>query len=149
MKVIFLKDVSHRGKAGEVKEVADGYARNYLIPNKLAIIANENNLKQYQAHLKAYSHRIAKEEEETKRILSEIEGRQLLFKAKAGEKGKLHGSITAAQIAESLSQQIGHEVDKKRIVIEEPLKRLGEYEIEVSYAHDRKAKIKVIIEEDK
>lgn len=149
MKVIFLKDVSHRGRAGEVKEVADGYARNFLIPNKLAIIANENNIRQYQAHLKAYSNRLAKEEEEIKKLLSQIEGKQLIFKARAGEKGKLHGSITATQIADALSQQVGQEIDKKRIVIEEPLKRLGEYDIEVSYAYDKKAKIKVIIEEDK
>ncbi len=148
MKVIFLKDVSQRGKAGEVKEVADGYARNYLLPNGLAIVANEKNLTKYRAHMMAYSKRITKEEEEVRKLLSEIEGKKLFFRAKAGESGKLHGSITALQIAEELSKQIGREIDKKKINIEEPLKRIGEYDIEVIYSHDKKAKIKVIIQEE-
>jgi len=148
MKVVFLADVSHKGRKGEVKEVADGYARNYLLPNKLAAVASSSAVKMLEIQKEADKHRHAREQEEIDNLLNGISGKELKFKAKAGGKDRIHGSITAANIAEQLSAQIGMEVDKKKIEIGEPLKQIGEHEVTVSFAKDKEAKIKVIIEEE-
>jgi large subunit ribosomal protein L9 len=148
MKVIFLEDVSHKGRKGEVKEVAGGYARNYLIPNKLAVMATASALKTYQVQVSASAHRRIKEGEDLKDLMQKIEGKSIKFKAKAGGKDRIHGSITSADIAGELSKLIDHDIDKKRILLSEPLRKLGDFEVKVSYSKDNEAKITVTIEEE-
>jgi large subunit ribosomal protein L9 len=147
MKVIFLKDVP-KGKRGEIKEVADGYARNFLFPKGMALPATPSATKEAKLLLdKKVEHQTRQHEEQSK-IAQELEGKELRFKAKAGAKGRLHGSITSSNIAEELSRLTGLEVDKKRVEIDEPLHQLGSYDIVINLGTGSEAKIKVIIEEE-
>ncbi len=148
MKVIFLKDAP-KGKKGEIKDVADGYARNFLIPKGLALPATPAAIKAAQNQFEEKAQRQAREREELNRIIQELEGKELYFKAKAGAKGRLHGAITSAHIADELSRLTGFEIDKKKVELEEPLHHLGSYEVVVSLAKGSEAKISVVIEEDK
>lgn len=148
MKVIFLRDVSQKGKRGEVKEVADGYARNYLLPKGMAVIATPSTLKTYEEQAKANVHRHVKEGEEIYELVKMVEGKELRFKAKSGGKERIHGSITSAHIADELSKIVGQNIDKKKILLKEPLRQLGTSEVVIAFSKDREAKINVIIEEE-
>jgi len=147
MKVIFLKDVP-KGKRGEIKEVADGYARNFLFPKGMALPATSSAVKEAKLLLEKKVEHQARQQEEQSKVASELEGKELHFKAKAGAKGRLHGSITSANIAEELSRVTGLEIDKKKIEIDEPLHHLGNYEIVVNLGTGAIAKIKVNVEEE-
>jgi len=147
MKVIFLKDVP-KGKRGEIKEVADGYARNFLFPKSMALPATPTAIKEAKILLEKKIEHQAREQEEHGKIAEELEGKELHFKAKAGAKGRLHGSITTANIAEELSRLTGLEIDKKRVELEEPLHHLGDHEVVINLGAGATAKIKVIIEEE-
>jgi large subunit ribosomal protein L9 len=147
MKVIFLKDVP-KGKRGEIKEVADGYARNFLFPKGMALPATPSATKEAKLLLdKKVEHQTRQQEEQSK-VAQELEGKELQFKAKAGAKGRLHGAITSANIAEELSRVTGLEIDKKRVEMDEPLHQLGDYEIVINLGTGSVAKIKVLIEEE-
>ncbi len=149
MKVVFLKDVSSKAKSGDIKEVADGYARNFLIPKGLASIATPDAMKKAQDQEQGKIRRKEKLHDELSELAQQIEGKELHFKAKAGEKGRLHGSITTANIAGQLADVVKAEIDKKKIMLKEPLRQLGEHEVSIEFSKDVIAKIKVIIEEDK
>lgn len=148
MKVIFLNDAP-KGKKGEIKDVADGYARNFLIPKGLALPATSAAIKLAQIRSEEKAQRQAREREELNRIIEELEGKELHFKAKAGAKGRLHGAITSAYIAGELAKLTGFEIDKKKIELEEPLHHLGIYEVVISLAKGLGAQVRVVIEEDK
>lgn len=130
MKIILKEEVKNLGEIGAIKNVADGYARNYLLPRNLAVEANTKNVKQFE-HLKnqilAKAEKVKKSSDDLAVRLSTI---QLSIETQAGEEDKLFGSITTADIAEALSKQ-GIEVDKRKITIEAPIKRLGAYNITV------------------
>jgi large subunit ribosomal protein L9 len=147
MKVIFLKDVP-KGKRGEIKEVADGYARNFLFPKGMALPATPSATKEAKLLLDKNVEHQARQHEEQSKMAQELEGKELHFKAKAGAKGRLHGSITSANIAEELSRITGLEIDKKRVEIDEPLHQLGSHEVVINLGTGSEAKIKVIIEEE-
>jgi large subunit ribosomal protein L9 len=147
MKVIFLKDVP-KGKRGEIKEVADGYARNFLFPKGMALPATPSAIKEAELLLDKKVEHQARQQEEQSKVAQELEGKELQFKAKAGAKGRLHGAITSANIAEELSRVTGLEIDKKRVEMDEPLHQLGDYEIVINLGTGSVAKIKVIIEEE-
>jgi large subunit ribosomal protein L9 len=149
MKVVFLKDVSSKGKAGEIRDVADGYARNFLFPNGLALQATGDAIKRAQDKADGKARHQEHLKEELGELAKLIESKELHFKAKAGEKGRLHGSITTANIAEELSKVVNAEIDKKRIILDEPLRQLGEHEVTINFSNGIEAKIKVIIDEDK
>jgi len=147
MKVIFLKDVP-KGEKGEIKEVADGYARNFLLPKGLALPATHTAIKAAKIKFEEKTQRQARQHEELSRIAQELQGKELHFKAKAGAKGRLHGAITSANIADELSKLSGSEIDKKRVEMDEPLHNLGDYEIVINLGAGADAKIKVVIEEE-
>jgi large subunit ribosomal protein L9 len=149
VKVVFLKDVSSKGKAGEIRDVADGYARNFLFPKGLALQATEVATKKAQAQADGKVRHLEHLNEELDELAKLIESKELHFKAKAGEKGRLHGSITTANIAEELSKIVNAEIDKKRIILDEPLRHIGEHEVTIKLSKEIEAKIKVIIDEDK
>jgi len=147
MKVIFLKDAP-KGRRGEIKEVADGYARNFLFPKGLALPATPSATKAAKALSDEKVERQARQREELNRIIQELGGKELYFKAKAGVKGRLHGAITSANIADELSKLTGFDIDKKRVGLEEPLHHIGSYDVAINLGADSEAKIKVVIEEE-
>jgi large subunit ribosomal protein L9 len=148
MKVVFLKDVSSKGKAGEIREVAEGYARNFLFPKGLALPATQEAIKSAKVQAEANARHHAHLQDELSELAKLIDGKEVCFKARAGEKGRLHGSITTADIAEELSKLVKVGIDKKKIEIDEPLRQLGSHEVRVSFSRDITAHVKVTIEEE-
>jgi large subunit ribosomal protein L9 len=149
MKIVFLKDVSSKGKAGEIREVADGYARNFLFPRGLALPATQEAIKSAKAKAEENARRQSHLQEELSELAKLIDGKEVYFKARAGEKGQLHGSITSADIAKELSKLANVEIDKKKIELDEPLRHLGSHEVKISFSKEVEAKIQVIVEEEK
>ena len=149
MKVIFLKDAP-KGKRGEIKEVADGYARNFLFPKGMASPATSSAIKAAKVLSDEKAESQARQREELNRVVQEMEGKELHFKAKAGAKGRLHGAITTANIADELSTLAGLEIDKKRVELDEPLHHLGSYDVIINLGTGTEAKftVKVVIEEE-
>jgi len=145
MRVIFLQDVPNVARAGELKEVADGYGRNFLIPKKLAQLANSPALSIMETQLK----REASSQEEEKARLTELgqelEGKEITLKARVGAREHLYGSITSADIAAELQNTTGLVVDKRKIELAEPIRQLGSYEIAIRLARDIISKIKVTV----
>lgn len=143
MKVILLTDVKGRGKEGDVIEVARGFAANYLLPRKMAVEATPGNLKQ----LEARKHNIEKREHakraEAEGIAAQVSGRTLVIEAKAGEGGKLFGSVTAGMVADALASQLGVDVDRKRLDLHGHIKELGEHTIDVRVYQDVTAQVVV------
>ena len=148
MRVIFLTDVATKGKRGEIRDVADGYARNYLLPRGLALPATPSAIRATQTLSKEREGRQAREKEMINEVIQQLEGTELLFKAKAGAKGRLHGSITSTAIADRLSAIAGFEIDRKKINLDQPLHELGIHEVKVNLGPGSEVKIKVIIEEE-
>jgi large subunit ribosomal protein L9 len=145
MKVIFLQDVPNVAQAGQVKEVADGYARNYLIPRKLAALAQSQAVSQIESRTKKLEVRLTAELQE---LASQLEGKEVSLKDKAGAKEKLYGSITSADIAAGLKNVTGLEIDKRKIEMEEPIRQLGSYEVAIKLGKDIAPKIKVTVTEE-
>lgn len=135
MKVILREDVKSLGKAGDIVNVSDGYARNYLIPRGLALIADEKNIKAFELQKKKLLESIEKEKAKTMEFAERLKNTTVTIKAKAGEDGKLFGSITTMHISEALKKE-GIELDRKRIVLTEPIKRTGEYRIAIKLPHE-------------
>jgi len=148
MEVLLLRDVEQLGRAGETKRVADGYARNFLIPRGLAVMATPGAIKQTELHLESEARRHAKELDEAQALAQVLDGRTVSFQARAGESDRLYGSITNANIAEALSEQVDQEVDRRKIEMDEPLKELGTHAVTVRLAPGAEAKITVIIERE-
>lgn len=150
MKVIFLQDVSNVAKAGEIKEVADGYGRNFLIPRKLAtLMSNSPVVSNIEAQFKTR----AKNEEQIKGELTELaeqlDGKEVSLKAQVGTKDRLYGSITSADIVAELESTTGVTIDKKKIELAEPIRQLGTHEVIIRLAQDITPRIKVTITADK
>jgi large subunit ribosomal protein L9 len=145
MKVLLLEDVDKLGLAGRVVTVADGYGRNYLIPRGLAKVADEGALKQADQIRKAGERKRARELADAQALAKRIEGLTLTFQARAGEKGKLYGSVTTAELAEALERELGLEIDRRKIV-SDPLRQLGEHSLQVRLMSDVSADLRVVIE---
>ena len=141
MKVIFLQDVANVARAGDIKQVADGYARNFLIPQKLAVIAKPGAATMVTA-------RQAKIATELADLASKLDGLELSFKARAGSKDRLYGAITPADIAAELNKTAELVVDKRKIELAQPIRQLGSYEVAVKLAKDITPKIKVVVSEE-
>jgi len=148
MKVILLKDVENLGKKYEIKEVAEGYARNFLFPKKLAKPATEANLKWLEKKLKKLEEKAEEELKKVQNLASEIDGLEIVIPVKVGEDGQLFESITSQKILEKLKEE-GFELKKKQIVLEKPIKELGEFPVKVKFPHNLEAEIKVIVVEEK
>ena len=142
MKVILREDVKNLGHMGEVVNVSDGYARNFLFPKKFAVEANTKNLKEFEHNKKVIIERAAKLKESFKSVADKLSSLSLTIKAKTGEDDKLFGSVTNMNIAEALASE-GFDIDKKKIIIDEPIKRLGEYSVAIKLHHDLLTAVKV------
>jgi large subunit ribosomal protein L9 len=131
VKIILTQDVPKLGDAGSIQEVKPGYARNYLIPKGMATVATTGAIKQAEERLAAEAKRIARQEEELRGLADRIQGTRIEIEVRAGEQGRLYGSVTAADIADKLSAAVGEEVDRRKVDLEEPLRTLGEHEVTV------------------
>lgn len=144
MKLILKADVKNLGKAGSVINVADGYARNYLIPNNLAVEAAARNIKMFNDEKKKIETKTKNIMEEAQELSEKLSSISLTLTAKAGEENRLFGSITTMDIAEALKKK-GLEIDRKKIILEEPIKRLGSYNAGVKVHPEITAKISLTV----
>lgn len=127
MKVIFLQDVKGSGKKGEVKTVADGYARNMLLPKGYAVEATAKNMNLHEGQKASAQHKIDLEIAAAKEAAAKVKGKKVKISAKAGSNGKLFGSVTAGNVADALNEQFGVKVDKKKIALSTDIKNFGSY----------------------
>lgn len=147
MKVILNQDVKSLGKKGEVVDVSDGYARNYILAKKLGVEANSANLNDLKLK-KANDEKVAKEQlDEAKALAAEIEKKKVVLKIKQGEGGKSFGSISSKEIATAAKEQQNLELDKKKIVLKDPIKSAGEYKVSVKLHPKVTASLTVSVEE--
>jgi len=147
MKVIFLKDVEKVGKKFDVKEVADGYARNFLFPKGLAKPATEAALKELETEKATAEFAAELDLKKTEEMVASLDGQEIELQTKIGDDGKLYGSITPAKISKVLEVK-GFDVKKKQIKLAEPIKETGEHEVTLELDHGLEAKIKVIVTEE-
>ncbi len=145
MKVILLQNVKGLGKEGEAVDVKDGYARNYLLPKKLVVEATEGNLKTLEAQKASQKIKKQQEIDEAKELVARLEKSPIEITAKAGEGEKLFGSITSKDLAEALEKQHKINIDRRKIVLPEPIKELGIRDVEVKLHTDAVGKLKVNI----
>ena len=148
MKVILTQDVKGKGKKGQMIEVSDGYARNYMLPRKIAIEATADAVNTMKMNDKATQERIAREKAEAMEISKTIRGLIVVVKAKGGGAGRLFGSITNQEIADSLKAQSGIALDKRKIVIADPIKNVGTYTVTCKLGYEITAPLTVKIEEE-
>ncbi len=146
MKVVLKQDVKGLGKKGQLVNASDGYARNFLFPKNLAVEANAQNMSELKNREQAEKYRIETETAAAKKNAEEISGKTLRLTAKAGQNGKLFGSVTSKEIAEKLAVDFGIKVDKRKIVVED-IKQFGTYEFEVKLYQGISAKLFVMVGE--
>ncbi|MCM8818375.1 MAG: 50S ribosomal protein L9 [Candidatus Omnitrophica bacterium] len=149
MKIIFVKDYQNKGKKGEIKEVKDGFARNFLIPYGYAIEATEENIKFLKEQEKYQEMKKKKKIELMKEIKEKLKESSITIQTKAGRDEKLFGAITNEIIADEIKKQIGVEIEKHQIILEEPIKKLGIYKIPVKLSERIEGEIKVWIVREK
>ena len=145
MEVILREDVPSLGKTGQIVKVKPGYARNFLFPRNLAYEATEGNKKRIAAEQAAHAAKLAAEKGEAEAMAGRLGAVQVVLKAKAGEEGKLFGSIGANDIAAAL-EKMGHAVDKRRIDLEHPIKAVGEYTVPLKLHTDVTARLRVAVQ---
>jgi large subunit ribosomal protein L9 len=146
MKIVLRQDVAKVGEAGSVQTVSNGYARNYLIPRGLAIVATEGELKVAVHNLGVKERKIARQEDQLRSLSEKIEGQRLIFTAKAGNQGRLYGSITASDVATALAAQISEEIDRRRVVLDDPLRSIGEHSVTVHLVGRLRPQVTVVID---
>ncbi|MFS0749753.1 50S ribosomal protein L9 [Oceanobacillus sp. 1P07AA] len=147
MKVIFLKDVKGKAKKGDVKNVPDGYARNYLLKNNLAEEATSGNMKALEAKKQKADQLEQQEKEDAINLKDKLAEIAVELEAKSGDNGRLFGSITSKQISEALKKQFGHKIDKRKIELDEPIRSLGYTTIPVKLHPEVSGSIKVHVSE--
>ena len=147
MKVIFLQDVKGQGKKGEMKEVSDGYARNYLMPRNLATQATADNLNALKIKEKAAAAKAAREKAQAEENAKKLEGVQVMIRAKAGSSGKLFGAVTSQEIADALTEQYGIDIEKNKIVQGDPIKQYGAYTVKVKLGYEVSGTVNLLVVE--
>ena len=148
MKVILTADVKGQGKKGELKEVSEGYARNYLLPRNLAIKATADNMNALKLKEQAKKAQIEREKEQAKAYAKQLGASVVKVRAKGGENGKLFGSVTSKEISEALKEQHGITLEKNRIVLEENIKSFGSYEVKCKLGYEISGTIHVLVIEE-
>lgn len=149
MRVVLVQDVSGLGEAGEVKEVADGYGRNFLLPRGLAEFASPSLLKRVEEQRHAEEHRQLLANAETVSLAQTLEGLVVTIKAKIGAQDRLYGAVTSGDIADEIHRLTGQDIDKRKIELDEPIHQLGEYEVSVRLSKELGPKVRVIVAEEK
>ena len=147
MKVILLQDVKGKGKKGQMLEVSDGYARNFMLPKKLAIEATPDAINTMKMNDKATQERIAREKAEALAVSKQLREMTVVVTAKGGGAGRLFGSVTNQEIADALEKKSGIKLDKRKIVISDPIKSVGTYTVQCKLGYEITAPLTVKIEE--
>ncbi len=147
MKVILQQDVRGQGKKGQLVEVSDGYARNFLLPKKLAVVATAENLNTMKQQEKARKAQEAAEKAEAEATAKKLEGLMVKIPAKAGEGGRLFGAVTAKEVSEALAEQFGVNIPKARLVLDEPIKSCGGYQIRAKLGYEVSGTVNVVVVE--
>ena len=143
MKVVLREDVENLGRKGDLIEVRDGYARNFLVPRGLALKATKGIVKQSESMRRAREAREERDRGQAEELLARLNSTRVEVRARAGEGGRLFGSITAADVADAISAQLGMEIDRRKLVLDEPLKVLGPAEVELRLHPEVTAKVQV------
>ncbi len=149
MKVILQQDVKGQGKKGQLVEVSDGYGRNFLLPRKLAVEATAENLNTMKMQDKAKAARLAEEKAQALALVEQLKNCPVKIPARAGQGGKLFGAVTAREISEALKAQYGLDVNKSRLVVAEPIKAFGSYEIKCRLGNEISGTVYVLVTEEK
>jgi len=144
MKVILQKDIPSLGDAGDIKEVAEGFARNYLLPKKLVIVANESSKRAIDHQMKLIKIKKDKRKKTSEQLAASMSDVEVTISAKVGEEGKLFGSITSMDIAKQLKDK-GFDIDKRKILLDTPIKSEGEFKIAIKLEEGLTATVKVIV----
>ena len=147
MKVIFNVDVRGQGKKGEMKEVSDGYARNYLLPRKLATEATADNLNALKLKEKAKADQMAKEKAQAEENAKKLSGVQVIIRAKAGSGGKLFGAVTSQEISKALKEQFDIDIEKNKIVQADPIKTFGAFTVKAKLGYEVSGTINLLVVE--
>lgn len=145
MKIILREDLENLGHKGDLVEVADGYARNYLVPRGLAITATKGAVRQAQAMQRAREAREAREREGAEAVAAKLRSQNVRVLARAGEAGRLFGSVTAADIAQAASEQLGVEIDRRKLQLDDPIRELGTREISLKVHPEVEATFNVVV----
>lgn len=145
MEVLLIQDVDNLGYAGDVKKVANGFGRNYLIPQNLAVLATPGALKQAETIRRAAEKRRAQEKADAEAIVGQVKGVELVFERRAGETGKLYGSVTSGDIADAIVEKTQIEIDKRKVNLAEPIRELGEQEVTIKLMIDVATTVKVAV----
>ena len=149
MKVILQQDVKGQGKKGQMVEVSEGYARNFLLPRKLAVEATAENVNTMRMQDKAKAARLAEEKAAAQALAERLKGVQVKIKARAGQGGKLFGSITSKEISEELKKQFDMDVNKSKIVLSDPIKSFGAFEVKCKLGSEVSGVINLLVIEEK
>lgn len=149
MKVILQQDVKGQGKKGQMIEASDGYARNYLLPRKLAVAANADNLNKMAQHDKAVAAQQAAEKAEAQAVADRLKDSVVKLHAKSGTGGRLFGAVTTKEISDGLKAQYGIDIAKAKIVQEDPIKSFGTYELRVKLGYEVSGTLYVVVAEEK
>ena len=147
MKVILTQDVRGQGKRGQMIEVSDGYARNFLLPRKLAQEATADNINTMRMNDKATQERLAKERAEALELRNRMKDMTVVVTAKGGGAGRLFGSVTNTEVSEALAKQAGVQLDKRKIVLDEPIKSVGVYTVKCKLGYEINAELKIEVKE--
>ena len=131
MKIVLRQDVPKLGEAGTIHEVSNGYGRNYLIPQGMAILATPGEVKVAEHNLAVKERRVARQEAQLQALADRIDGQRLAFTVRAGEQGRLYGSVTAGDIAAELGKAVGEEIDRRKVVLDDPIRTVGEHAVVV------------------
>ena len=148
MQVVLLQDVAGLGSAGDIKEVADGYGRNHLIPRGLAQSASPGVMKRIEEQHRAGARRQEAAEAELSQLAEVLDGAEVVVKAKVGAQGRLYGAVTNSDVAEAIAEAIGHSIDKRRVELQEPIHQTGQYDVPVRLGKDLVPTVKVLVEAD-
>lgn len=148
MKVLFLQDVRPTARAGDIKEVKNGFARNYLIPQKLAVLATTHEIERAEGLRREAEARRKAEAAEWRELVDKLKEEPVKVIVRTGPTGRLYGSVTAAMIAQEIANVVGREVDRRTITIPAPIRILGKYSIPVQFADEVEAKLDVLVEPD-
>lgn len=148
MQVVLLQDVAGLGSAGDIKEVADGHGRNYLIPRGLAQFASPSAMKRIEEQRRAEARRQEAAEAELSHLAEVLDGAEVVVKAKVGAQGRLYGAVTNSDIAESIAEAIGQPIDKRKVELGEPIHQTGQYDVPVRLGKDLVPTVRIVVEGD-
>lgn len=146
MKVLLTQDVEHLGKAGDVKDVAGGFGRNYLIPKGFAVLATRGQVRQAEERIQAQRRREEAARRDADALANRLSGQTLRFTARVGELDRLYGSVTSADIAQKIQEQLDIEIDRRKIQLDDPIKRIGIYPISIKIMANVEPVVNVVVE---